>query len=175
MNNYREIDFTWLTPTSEMKNILEPDDYLLTCRDLQEAIDYMQSHKWCWGIINTYYGLGVGSLFCAFLFEIRPSDPGIKDYLWVFTGDIPPIYIGTEVAHTPPLALCSYTFWMMDWAEAAIAQKYSDDLPYVAAAFTKEHGEMLKTRVEFISKFLNDYYPDDIIPPYSFLGPYLGN
>lgn len=164
MNNRNEVDFSSVFPMAQLERVLEQDEYSRIDADLREAAFYMKSREWCAEIVDTCFGLGVGNVFCVFLFHIRPSRPDIEEYLWVVVGDIPPLYLVTESASTPAMALSCYAEIMMTWAEAAISQNRQEGLPPVAAPFTVENGNSLRRRLNFIENYLAEHCESLVLP-----------
>ncbi len=162
MNNADEVDFSSVYRLEQLGQNFPEEEVALIQNDMREATSYLESQNWCLEIQDVYYGIGVPKCFCAFLFHIRPSCPEIEEYLWVVTGDLPPLYLVTEAASTPAMALYAYTEVMKLWAESAVAQEFRDDLPPVAAPFTAENGALLQTRLAFIQDYLSEYHQDEL-------------
>ena len=80
-----------VVPIEEMKGNGEEDTVLLKAM-LEEAANYLKSHKWCPEIEETYFGFGVGGIIAVFLFKFKKKIEGTDDFLWVVAGDLPPAY-----------------------------------------------------------------------------------
>ena len=120
----------------------------------EEAKRFIESFEWCSGVNQQFFGLGVGGILAAFLFNIRPAAPEVDSWLWVIVGDIPPAYIVTDDAYTPALAVEAYIREMREWAAAAKAGSPVDGLIPVNVPATAEWGHELEGRLGFIEKKL---------------------
>lgn len=148
-------------PLAAMRGDDEEDSKLLG--ELAEnAINYIQSHKWCQRLVKSYFGLGIGGIVAVFLFEIIPSDDKVDNYIWIIVGDIPPLYIAGTDAPNPACALDGYIGAMEEWAKAAIAGKTISGLPPVAAEATPENGKRLLKRLDWLDKNILRYHEDDL-------------
>ena len=76
-------------------------------------------------------------------------------------GDLPPAYLTTEDCPNPAAALDGYIGAMMEWVHAAQNGESVADLIPVNVPATKENGDMLKTRLNFLDdRILKDYHND---------------
>ena len=118
---------------------------------LQEAKEYIESFNWTPKISQAYMGIGLGGVIGVFLFKFAHAIKGTEDeYLWVIVGDIPSAYLVTEEAPGPVQALEIYCELMNDWAEAVTNNSSLEEVFPVKAPATKEHAEMLFSRITFI-------------------------
>ncbi len=129
---------------------------------LDEARQYLASFSWCEGIKSSYSGLGVGGVVAVFLFEISHSREDVDDWMWVVVGDLPPAYITCEDAPNPACALDGYIGAMREWAEAAIRGDSVDGLIPVNVPPTREWGENLLSRLDFLDEHILSRYEDDL-------------
>jgi len=155
------LDMYKVTPLSAMVGDDEEDTALLRQMSA-EARCYLSGHEWCRGILEGYFGLGVGGVVAVFLFRIVPSRQDVDQFVWVVVGDVPPLYITTEDAPNPASALDGYIGAMEVWADAAVNMKSLEGLPPVSAAATPANGLALKRRLEFIDKRVLSEYTDDL-------------
>ena len=118
----------------------------------------MENQKWCLRILESFLGIDEGYILGVFLFKIIPSNENMEEYLWVVVGDLPPLYLVTEAAPTPAFALLRYIEEMTVWAEAAIGQTDRADLPPIEAAFSRENGFALRTRLQLLREYLSENY-----------------
>ena len=154
MNRKYGIDWNKVFPLSAMGD--SDEESALLSEMAEEARAYLIKHRWCADVPELYWGLGVGKCFAVFLAGIRPAVSGVDEYLWVITGDLPPLYLVADHASCPAQALYEYITVMRQWADAAVRQEHNPELllPPVDAAFTKEHGEMLSKRLDFMEDYL---------------------
>ena len=145
------VDITQLKPVSAVLGDSEEDSALLL-RLATEARQFIQSFEWYGGLRHEYFGLGIGGVIAAFLYNITPAKPDVDSWLWVIVGDVPPAYIVTDDAHTPALAIEAYIREMREWVEAAKAGNPVDELIPVNVPATPEWGNRLESRLEFIEK-----------------------
>ena len=147
------VDVTQLKPVSTALGDSEEDSALLL-KMATEAKQFIQSFEWCSGVNHEYFGLGVGGVIAAFLYNITPAKPDVDSWLWVIVGDVPSAYIVTDDAHTPVLAVEAYIREMREWAAAAKAGNPVDDLIPVNVPETAEWGHELERRLGFIERKL---------------------
>jgi len=145
------VDFSKVIPVSKMTGVDEEDCSLLVSM-LEEARLYLSKHNWCGQVLEEYFGFGVGGLAAVFLFRIRPSKPSADPLVWVVVGDIPPLYISTDDAPNPACAMDAYLGAITHWAKAAIAGGAMKGMPPINAVPTRENGQQLMKRVEFIDR-----------------------
>lgn len=115
-----------------------------------EAERFLLSHKWCDDIKEGYQSFAIAGVIGVLLFEIISSEPEVDDTLWVITGDLPPAYLVTDDAENWQEALKCYVYEMRLWVEAVKNGESLDDVIPVDVAPTKEHAEMLESRLQFI-------------------------
>src|SRR5712691_9053557 len=98
MNSLRESDIEGeqiASGLAPIKNIVGDDeqDTILLRKMSEYAKEYISSFSWCEGILNSYFGGGVGGIFAIFFFRIRPGGPEVDPWIWVVVGDIPSAYL----------------------------------------------------------------------------------
>lgn len=123
----------------------------------QEARDYIGTRPWSKPIREMLLAFGVGRILALFL--VRFDEPikweGEEDAeLWVVVGDLPPAYFTTDDSPNPAEALETYCVFMEDWADRILDGEDLGGAYPIAAAPTKEHALMLKSRLEFIRQEL---------------------
>jgi len=127
----------------------------------QEAMDYLRFYNWCLDIRESYVGLLYPGIVAVFLFKITPSRKGIDEWIWVAVGDLPPAYITTDECPNPATALDGYIGAMLEWVDAAQNGKSVAALIPVNVPATKEFGDLLKARLDFLdSRILAEYQND---------------
>lgn len=150
------VDMSEVIPAAEMTGEDEEEQALLTGMH-EEAESYLGGFKWCRGIEEAYYGLGIGGVVAVFLFRIE-GPPEVDEWLWVVVGDLPTAYLVTDEAPTPVAALKVYCSLMSDWVAAVRRGGPMDDVYPVAAPATAENADLLARRL--------DYLKSEIIPTF---------
>ena len=158
-----KIDFSKVSPVAQMAGADEEDGRLLASM-LVEARSYLSKHNWCGQVLEEYFGFGVGGLAAVFLFRIRPSKPSADPLVWVVVGDVPPLYISTDNAPNPACAMDAYLGAITHWAKAAIAGGPMKGMPPINAAPTKENGQRLMGRIDFIDREILKPHSADLQP-----------
>jgi hypothetical protein len=120
-------------------------------RDLAKAETFICSKRWCGGIAEKYFGLGLGGIIEAFLFRIIPKND-VDEWLWVIAGDIPSAYLVTDEIGNPTDAILAYCDLMEDWASAVLSSGSLDDVFPVDAEPTRINAESLMRRINMIKK-----------------------
>ena len=128
----------------------------------QRAQDYLRSFRWSDGIIDSYFGIGVGKIFAVFLFEIIHSKEDVDDWVWVVVGDIPSAYITTEGIPNPACALDGYIGEMRRWVAAAERGDPIDELIPVNVPPTQEWAHALKSRLDILDRTILSDFEDDL-------------
>lgn len=130
-------------------------------KDLPEmqarAERYLTSHAWCPEVTELVAGYALPPIVGLFLARLsRPirSAGGVDTELWVVVGDLPSAYFITDDAETPPEALDTYCWLMEEWADRVLSGEELAGCYPVDAEPTREHAEMLKSRVDFIREHL---------------------
>jgi hypothetical protein len=96
---------------------------------------------------------GVGGILGLFLVRFK-REIGGQIERWVVVGDLPFMNFETDIAPAPDIALRLYCAICQDWAENVLAgADLSESYPIPVDA-TKEHADMLLSRVEFIRREL---------------------
>ncbi len=152
----KNVQLKKLVPTSLMKGHGAKDTRLLLTY-LVEARKYLLSHHWCGTIEKEYYGFGIGGIIAIFLFAIRPTQPHVDRWLWVFVGDVPSVFCVTDDAPTPAEALETYIELMTDWVNTVMTGGDLETVYPVEAPPTLENARDLERRLSFLS---NKILPD---------------
>ena len=145
----KPIDTRFLCPASELRGDDDEDTAML--RDMfVEASSFLTSHYWCTGILESFFGMGIGKVVAVFLFCIAHERPDVDSWLWVVTGDLPPAYLVCDDAPDAGSALQRYVEEMRRWVDAVRAGHPLDDVIPVRAEATFEHADMLASRLDFL-------------------------
>jgi hypothetical protein len=127
----------------------------------QEARKYLEFYDWCSEICESYVGILYLGIVAVFLFKITPARKVVDEWIWVIVGDIPPAYITTDECQNPATALDGYVGAMLEWVDAARDGRSVAKLIPVNVPATKENGDMLKIRLDFINtRILKGYHED---------------
>jgi hypothetical protein len=116
----------------------------------RDATNYISGFRWCGGVKQQFFGLGVGGIVAVFLFQILPKLQNVDEWLWVIVGDLPPAYIVTDTSPNPPVALRTYMREMRKWVEAAETSGSIENIIPVNAPATPEFAGKLQARLQFI-------------------------
>jgi hypothetical protein len=102
-----DLPVSGVIPIAEMHG--EDEDESVRLRAMEKcARDFLESFLWCGGILDFYFGDGIGDVFAVFLARIMPVYPDVDEYLWIIVGDLPSIYLVTDLSKTPKEALETY-------------------------------------------------------------------
>ena len=120
---------------------------------LQDCVDYLESFRWCDGVVNGYVGLVLPGVVAVALFEIVPLE-GADPWIWVVGGDLPFAYMefDDEDTVTAIAALERYVENMEDWVAAVMSGSSLDRVFPVDVAPTVENAELLRRRLAFIEE-----------------------
>lgn len=127
-----------------------------------EAKDFLEFYDWCSEIRSAYVGFLYPGIVGVFLFQILPTRQDVDEWVWVVVGDLPPAYLTTEDCPNPATALDGYIGAMMEWVHAAQNGESVADLIPVNVPATKENGDILKTRLDFLDQRILMEYQDDL-------------
>jgi len=145
------VDMSRVTPVDKMSGE-DASETILLQRMLSRAEEYVKSFRWSRPIADKYLGVGIGDVLALFLFRFESPINDSDEWLWVVEGDLPSAYFVIDDAPTPATALEIYCRLMGDWADAVTKGSSLDSSFPVLAEPTKEHAEMLRTRIEFIRR-----------------------
>lgn len=124
-------------------------------RELRDrALNYVSSFRWAPPVTEILLAFAVANVIGLFLVRFADALPGEGEgdkECWVVTGDLPSMYFETD-ARTPADALHLYCAIAEDWADAVLSGRDLGDCYPIPVEPTKEHAEMLKGRIEFITE-----------------------
>jgi hypothetical protein len=95
---------------------------------------------------------GVAPIIGLFLMRFEPGGDPRDAERWVVVGDLPSMHFETDDARTPAVALQLYCAIAQDWADNVLAGRDLSDSYPIPVAPTREHAEMLKSRIKLIRK-----------------------
>ena len=151
------VDMRTVIPAAAMRGEDEEDTELLRA-SLRQAADFLTSFEWCHGILEGYFGLGVGGVVAVFLFRLD-APPQVDEWLWIVVGDVPPCYLVTGDAPTPLTALEIYCDLMQDWVTAVRSGRPLDKVVPIDTPPTERNAAALHTRISFVR--------NEVIPMFS--------
>ena len=125
----------------------------------KQATGFLEAFRWCSKVRESYLAFDIGYPLGVFLFRIEPRLAGVDDTLWVVVGDIPPAFLVCDEAPDYMGALRCYVAEMRRWVEAVIAGGSLDDIIPVNVSPTREHAEMLSSRLDYIQAHILDGIP----------------
>lgn len=128
----------------------------------QEAREFLSYYDWCSEILESYCGMLYLGIVAVFLFRIVPIRKDIDEWVWVVVGDLPPAYLTVDECPNPATALDGYIGAMQEWVAAAQKGASVAGLIPVNVPATKESGDMLKIRLDFLDKKILCKYQDDL-------------
>ena len=130
----------------------DPDETTRLQADYRDARAFMLSRKWCVGLGEVYFGLGLGGVASVFVVEIDPQPTGVDRWLWVIVGDIPPAYLVLDECNTPVEALETYISLMREWVDLARIGQVSEEVIPVNIAAIPANAEMLEVRLNALAQ-----------------------
>ncbi|WP_374571342.1 hypothetical protein [Phenylobacterium sp.] len=122
----------------------------------RDARAFVESHRWAPPITDLLMAFGIGGIIGLFLVRfacgIRSGEGRGDTEIWVVVGDLPSIYFETEDIETPAKALETYCGIAEDWAACVLEGLDVADAFPIPVAPTREHAEMLLSRLETIRR-----------------------
>ncbi|MEW5824377.1 MAG: hypothetical protein AB1766_08545 [Pseudomonadota bacterium] len=128
----------------------------------REAREFLEFYDWCSEIEESYVGMLYPGLVAVFLFKISPARNDVDEWIWVIVGDVPSAYLTTDECPNPAAALDGYIGAMLEWVEAAQKGNSVAELIPVNVPATKENGDKLKTRLDFLDERVLSEYQEDL-------------
>jgi hypothetical protein len=104
--------------------------------------------RWTPPIAHLVLAFGIAPIVGVFLMRFEPGGDPRDAERWVVVGDLPPMHFETDDAPTPAIALQLYCAIAEDWADNVLAGRDLSDSYPISVAPTREHAEMLKSRIE---------------------------
>jgi len=107
---------------------------------------------WAPPISDVILAFGVAPIVALFLVRFEPGGKPEDRERWVVVGDLPSMHFETDDTPTPAWALQLYTAIAQDWADNVMAGRDLSDSYPIPVAPTKEHAELLHSRIDFIRR-----------------------
>jgi len=118
------------------------------------AWDFVGSYRWTPPIADLVLAFGVAPILGLYLMRFEPGGRPEDAERWVVVGDLPPMHFETDDTPTPVLALHLYCAIAEDWADNVLEGRDLSDSYPIEVAPTQEYAEMLKGRIDFITREL---------------------
>lgn len=118
----------------------------------KEAELFLRNHKWCDKIITGWLFTNIGYAVCIFLFEIVNSDSIEDKFIWVITGDFPPMYLDSYNVSSTTEVVEEYIDIVSDWIENAENGKSLQDSYPLASKTDSGTLQLLKSKVKLLSE-----------------------
>lgn len=115
-----------------------------------EAWRYLHTYRWAPPIADLVLAFGLAPILALFLARRGPGTRPEDAERWVVVGNLPSMHFETDEAPTPAVALRLYCAIAQDWAENVLEGRDLSDSYPIPVAPTREHAEMLLSRIDFI-------------------------
>jgi hypothetical protein len=144
------VDFTQLVSEFEIVGGDEEETRQLRAL-LSDARYFVGEFPWCESVREAFLGFGIDGLVGVVLVRIQPGSDGIDEWLWIVVGDLPPLYLVTDLSPTPAAALRTYIGLCQEWVDAVNAGRSVEDFVPIDAPPDAEHADMLERRLRFLA------------------------
>lgn len=151
------VDRAELTPARDLVGEDERDTELLRGLAVR-ARSYLEGFDWTKSVDELWFADGIGGVVAVFLADITPARATVDPTLLVVVGDLRSLYLGVEEAPTAVEALALYTDLADDWVKAAMEGEPLDGHLPVGMPATKEHIEMLRSRVVMLRQSIIPWF-----------------
>lgn len=122
----------------------------------ERAWEFVDSYRWTPPISDLVLAFGIAPIIGLYLMRFEEGGKPEDRERWVVVGDLPSMHFETDDTPTPALALELYCGIAEDWADCVLAGQDLSDCYPIPVAPTREHAEMLKSRIETIR---SDFIP----------------
>ena len=121
-----------------------------------DAWRFARSYRWTPPIADLVLAFAVAPIIGIYLMRFEPGGEPRDAERWVVVGDLPSMHFETDDSPTPAVALRLYCAIAQDWADSVLAGRDLSDSYPIQVAPTKEHAEMLLSRIETLRR---DFIP----------------
>ncbi len=146
----------------------DEQDMGLLRKMFEHAREYISSFSWCQGVLDSYFGGGVGGIFAVYFFHIQPSRSDVDPWIWIVVGDIPPAYLPLSDCESPPEVFETYIRGMGRWVEfARKAQARGEvpkDVPPIDLPATPEWAERINQRLRGLTLAVKPFFEKESGP-----------
>jgi hypothetical protein len=115
-----------------------------------EAFAFVRRYRWTPPIEKLVMAFAVAPIVGLYLMRFEPGGRPEDRERWVVVGDLPSMHFETDDTPTPALALQLYCAIAQDWADNVLAGRSLSESYPIPVQPTREHAEMLLSRVDFI-------------------------
>jgi hypothetical protein len=110
-----------VVPIDQMRGE-DAEDTRLLVKLRVEAELYLSKLNWFPGVVELFYGGGIGGILAIFLVRTHPNafsakGTAIDQWLWVIAGDLPSAYLVTDGSKKPSEACEAYIYQLSRWVE----------------------------------------------------------
>jgi hypothetical protein len=117
-----------------------------------DAWAFVNGYRWTPPIADLVLAFGVAPIVGLYLMRFEPGGRPEDRERWVVVGDLPSMHFETDDTPTPAWALQLYCAIAQDWADNVVAGRDLSDSYPIPVAPTKEHAELLYSRIDFIRR-----------------------
>ena len=117
-----------------------------------DAWSFVRSYRWTPPVADLVLAFGIAPIIGLYLMRFEAGGAPRDAERWVVVGDLPSMHFETDDAPTPAIALRLYCAIAQVWADNVLAGRDLSDSYPIAVAPTREHAEMLLSRVKFIRR-----------------------
>ena len=139
-------------PTGDDIDYESEEEIQLLKKLTDEAWSFVRSYRWAPPIADLVLAFGIAPMIGLYLMRFAPGGDPRDAERWVVVGDLPSMHFETDDSPTPAIALRLYCAIAQDWADNVLAGRDLSDSYPIPVAPTREHAEMLLSRVENIRK-----------------------
>jgi hypothetical protein len=115
-----------------------------------KASAFVQRYRWTPPIEDLVMAFAVAPILGLYLMRFEPGGRPEDRERWVVVGDLPSMHFETDDTPTPALALQLYCAIAQDWADNVLAGRSLSESYPIPVEPTREHAEMLLSRIDFI-------------------------
>ncbi|MCW2987588.1 MAG: hypothetical protein JWM24_526 [Solirubrobacterales bacterium] len=116
----------------------------------EDAWKFVNGYRWNPPIADLVLAFGLAPIIGLYLMRFSPGGDPRDAERWVVVGDLPSMHFETDDSPTPAIALRLYCAIAQDWADTVLAGEDLAECYPIPVAPTKEHAEMLLSRIENI-------------------------
>ena len=154
LQNLQHLHITGISPLNDMRADDRRTKQLASMLTISVPVNYLHTQKWCIGMGDVYFGVGLGSVFSVFLVEIDPQPTGVDRWLWVIVGDIPSAYLVTDESPNPIAAAETYIGLMRSWIGMAREGESSSTTFPVNLPTTPESANRLERKIDSLQQHI---------------------
>lgn len=116
----------------------------------EQAWRFVNCYRWTPPVADLIMAFAVAPILGLYLMRFEPGGKPEDRERWVVVGDLPSMHFETDDTPEPSLALRLYCAIAQDWADNVLAGRDLSDSYPIPVEPSREHAEMLLSRVAFI-------------------------